>query len=77
MTTTTFDYARAYTRTPAPAVGTAGLLGFLEWLSRFSAGAKCAREAEILSQRSDAELARRGLTRDRIVHHAFQRFIYR
>jgi hypothetical protein len=36
--------------------------------------AKCAREAEVLARLSDAELARRGLTRDRIIEHAFRHY---
>ena len=35
----------------------------------------CARQAEYLMSLSDAELASRGLTRDRIVHHAFARYM--
>ena len=35
----------------------------------------CARHAEYLMDLSDAELAARGLTRDRIVHHAFARYM--
>ena len=34
-----------------------------------------AREAERLFQLSDIELARRGLTRDRIIQHAFAGWI--
>jgi hypothetical protein len=37
--------------------------------------AKCAREVEALARLSDAELARRGLTRDRIVEHAFRHYL--
>jgi hypothetical protein len=40
-----------------------------------SGGMRCARKAERLSQLSDAELARLGLTRDRIVQHAFARYL--
>jgi hypothetical protein len=40
-----------------------------------SGGMRCSREAERLSQLSDAELARLGLTRDRIVQHAFARYL--
>ena len=40
-----------------------------------SQAAKCAREVEHLSRLSDAELARLGLTRDRIVHHAFRHYL--
>lgn len=38
-------------------------------------GARCAREAERLFGLSDAELAKRGLTRDGIVAHAFRRYM--
>jgi len=38
--------------------------------------ARCAREAERLSALSDAELAGMGLTRDRVVQHAFRRYIH-
>lgn len=36
---------------------------------------RCSREAERLFQMSDAELAQRGLTRDRIIQHAFARYL--
>jgi hypothetical protein len=36
---------------------------------------RCSREAERLFGLSDAELAKLGLTRDRIVHHAFRRYL--
>jgi hypothetical protein len=37
--------------------------------------ARCAREAEALARLSDAELARRGLTRDTIVQYAFRHYL--
>ena len=40
-----------------------------------SSGMRCSREVERLSKLSDAELARLGLTRHRIVHHAFARYL--
>lgn len=36
---------------------------------------RCSREAERLFAMSDDQLARLGLTRDRIVHHAFGRYL--
>lgn len=36
---------------------------------------RCAREAERLLALSDAELARRGLTRDAVISHAFARYL--
>jgi uncharacterized protein YjiS (DUF1127 family) len=36
---------------------------------------RCTREVERLSALSDAQLAQLGLTRDRIVHHAFARYL--
>ncbi len=36
---------------------------------------RCRREAERLFALSDAELAKLGLTRDRIIHHAFARYL--
>lgn len=47
----------------------------IERLASTSFAASCAREVERLSLLSDAELARRGLTRDRIVQHAFRRYM--
>jgi hypothetical protein len=38
-----------------------------------AAGARCARDAKRLLAMSDADLARRGLTRDRIAEHCFAR----
>jgi hypothetical protein len=46
-----------------------------ETLIGASTAARCAREAERLFELSDAELARLGLTRDQIVHHAFRRYM--
>lgn len=40
-----------------------------------STGARCAREAERLFAKSDEELARLGLRRDQIIHHAFGPFL--
>lgn len=36
---------------------------------------RCKREAERLFSMSDAELARRGLTRDRVIQHAFAGYL--
>jgi hypothetical protein len=46
--------------------------GGLASLGRNSAGARCAREAARLSRLSDDELAAAGLSRDRILRHAFR-----
>jgi hypothetical protein len=37
--------------------------------------ARCSREAERLFALSDEELARRGLTRDRVINYAFRHYI--
>lgn len=69
------------TRTASPirallaGAGTA-LSRLFDTLAGASAAARCAREAERLFALSDAELARRGLTRDQIIHHAFRRYLY-
>ncbi|QFQ86380.1 hypothetical protein F8A10_02390 [Paracoccus kondratievae] len=67
MTTTTTNLSSP--RLPAK------LDAFLKWLSRGTEAyiEKHSRRAEIeaLEAKSDAELARMGLTRDRIVHHVF------
>lgn len=47
----------------------------LEATSETSTVMACARHAEYLNSLSDAELAARGLTRERIVHHAFGRYM--
>lgn len=36
---------------------------------------RCKREAERLFAMSDADLAKRGLTRDRVINHAFARYL--
>jgi hypothetical protein len=51
------------------------LRGMAEIAADVSVGMRCAREAERLSALSDAELARRGLARDRIIEHAFRDFM--
>ena len=53
-----------------------GNFAALEVIANASQAARCAEETERLFRLSDAELAQRGLTRDRIVHHAFARFLY-
>ena len=50
----------------------ARLMAVLAAIADASQAAKSVREVEHLSRLSDAELARRGLTRDRIVYHAFR-----
>jgi hypothetical protein len=44
-------------------------------MAHYGGPAQCAREAERLFALSDAELARLGLTRDRVIHHAFARYL--
>jgi hypothetical protein len=44
-------------------------------MTHYGGPAQCAREAERLFALSDAELARLGLTRDRVIHHAFARYL--
>lgn len=51
------------------------LLRAFETLAEGSYGMRRAREAERLFELSDAELARRGLTRDRIIQHTFARWM--
>jgi hypothetical protein len=50
-------------------------LRILTALSETSDVMACARRAEYLMSLSDAELAERGLSRDRIMHHAFARYM--
>jgi hypothetical protein len=45
-------------------------------LAEYNHAAHCAREAERLFRMSEQELAKRGLTRDRMVHHAFGPYLY-
>ena len=45
-------------------------------LAHRSPAARCAQEAERLFALSDAELAQRGLTRGRVIQHAFRQFTY-
>ena len=49
--------------------------GIFDALASASGAMRAAREAERLQMLSDAELAKRGLTRDRIVHHAFRHYL--
>ena len=53
----------------------ARLKAVLVAIGEASRPARCAREAEALSQLSDPELAHRGLTRDGIVRHAFRDYL--
>ena len=53
----------------------ARLKAVLAAIADASQAAKCVREAEALARLSDAELARRGLTRDRVVEHAFRHYL--
>ena len=45
-------------------------------LCKRSPAARCAQEAERLFALSDAELAKLGLTRDRVIHHAFRQYLH-
>jgi hypothetical protein len=53
----------------------AGLERWMEAAASYSMAARCARHAEHLLSLSDEELARRGLTRDQILHHAFRPYM--
>jgi hypothetical protein len=53
----------------------ARLKAVLAAIADASQAARCVREAEHLLQLSDSELARRGLTRDRVVSHAFRHYL--
>jgi hypothetical protein len=54
----------------------AAFIRAMQRLSSRSRIARCAAEAERLFALSDAELARRGLTRDRVLTHAFAPFLH-
>lgn len=53
-----------------------GVVGFFTAIAEASGPAQCAREAERLFAMSDAELAKRGLTRDTVVQHAFKSYLH-
>lgn len=53
----------------------AGVERFANGLMENSGPMRCSREADRLFRLSDAELARLGLTRDRIIPHAFARYL--
>lgn len=55
---------------PLSAIGTR-LVRFLDRIAQNSDAMACSRKAQRLMALTDAELAARGLTRDRIVEHAF------
>jgi hypothetical protein len=44
-------------------------------MANASVGMACSREAERLARLSDEDLAKLGLTRDRIIQHAFARYM--
>lgn len=48
----------------------------MAFLGKNSPGARCAAEVERLMSLTDADLAARGLTRDRVVQHVFGRYRY-
>ena len=62
-----------YARFPRAAHRVLG--GILDALSGLAAATAAAREAERLLLLSDADLARRGLARDRVVQHAFRAYL--
>lgn len=63
-------------RSPGSVARIAGALRhFGRIIADSSGAARSAREAERLFRLSDAELARMGLTRDRVIHHAFARYL--
>jgi hypothetical protein len=45
-------------------------------LCQSSPAARCAEEAERLFALSDEDLAKLGLTRDRVIYHAFRRYLH-
>lgn len=55
-------------RAPLRAIG--------DFLHLLTAAGQVSREIEALQSMSDEQLARRGLSRDDIVRHAFERFRY-
>ena len=71
MTTNTFTIGRS----PIEALGEA-LRTALTFIGRNSPGARCAQEADRLFALTDAELAEMNLTRDRVVQHAFRRYLH-
>jgi hypothetical protein len=71
MTTTALSGHRSILSAIGSAIGEAYVA-----LARRSPAARCAEEAERLFALSDEELARMGLTRDRVIHHAFRHYLY-
>jgi hypothetical protein len=69
MTTETLNAPRSFL-----AVIGDKLAGAYMAIAETSSAARCAQEAERLFALSDEELARRGLTRDRVIQHAFRRY---
>ena len=65
------------TKTPAsPFAGLRNrIAGFFDTLVEASGPMRATREFERLSRLSDAELASRGLKRDRLIEHAFRRYV--
>jgi hypothetical protein len=61
-------------RSTLASIGSA-IADFLITLAHRSPAARCAQEAERLFALSDAELARLGLTRDRVIQHAFRSYL--
>ena len=67
--------ATVHRHRPPTALVRSALSGFGSLLHSLSAARTAAGEAERLLGLSDDALARRGLTRDRVVHHAFRTYL--
>ena len=67
-------HARAPIQTGFDAVATR-IANFMVWLGDMSSGAKAANHAARLHALSDAELAKMGIKREKIVEHAFGHLI--
>jgi len=61
-------------RSPLATIGVA-IGDFFLRIAHRSPAARCAQEAERLFALSDADLARLGLTRDRVIQHAFKSYL--
>jgi hypothetical protein len=76
MTSQTLTPDASFPVRPLSAGPGAAFVRAMRRLSGGSQAARCAAEAERLFALSDAELARRGLSRDRVLSHAFARFLH-
>jgi hypothetical protein len=54
----------------------AGFAAVMRFLCDISNARRCALELERLTSLSDAQLERRGLKRDEIVHHVFRNYMH-